>query len=112
MAGWDRLTERGGRMDGIKIFLEYGATGMVALMIVAVLVPAVRAFIGEMRAGRDERRAERQERAAMRKEHYEFVSNHARHTADVIAEQTEAMLKVREGLDRVCDRLGNGDLKG
>jgi flagellar biosynthesis/type III secretory pathway M-ring protein FliF/YscJ len=85
----------------VKTFLEYGATGLVALMMLAVLVPIVRAFIAEMRAGRIEREAERQERKEMREEHNEFVVNHARHT-------TEALLQVKDGLEQVCRRL-NGE---
>jgi len=77
-------------------YLRYGATGLVALIILAVLVPVIRAFVEELKASR-------QERQEMRKEHNEFVINHARHT-------TDALLQVKEGLEHVCRRL-NGDSK-
>ena len=76
-------------------YLKYGATGLVALIILAVLVPVIRAFVDELRASRQERRE-------MRKEHNEFVINHARHT-------TEALLQVKDGLEQVCRRLNGGD---
>ena len=75
-------------------YLKYGATGLVALTILVVLVPVIRAFVEELRASR-------QERQEMRREHNEFVINHARHT-------TDALLQVKEGLEQVCRRL-NGD---
>ena len=75
-------------------YLKYGATGLVTLIILAVLVPVIRAFVEELRASR-------QERKEMRREHNEFVVNHARHT-------TEALLQVKDGLEQVCRRL-NGD---
>ena len=75
-------------------YLRYGATGLVALIIMAVMVPVIRAFVEELKASR-------QERQEMRKEHNEFVINHARHT-------TDALLQVKEGLEQVCRRL-NGD---
>lgn len=75
-------------------YLKYGATGLVALTILVVLVPVIRAFVEELKASR-------QERQEMRKEHNEFVINHARHT-------TDALLQVKEGLEQVCRRL-NGD---
>jgi len=75
-----------------KEFLEYGATGLVAMMILVVLVPVVRAFITEMRASRVERKE-------MRQEYNDFVINHARHT-------TSALVQVREGLEQVCRKLG------
>jgi len=77
-------------------YLKYGATGLVALIILAVLVPVIRAFVDELKASR-------QERKEMREEHNEFVTNHARHT-------TEALLQVKDGLELVarslCDRHG------
>ncbi len=76
----------------MKEFLEYGATGLVALMMLAVLVPVVRAFIAEMRASRVERRE-------MRQEHKEFITNHAAH-------QTEALLEVKAGLESIASSLG------
>jgi uncharacterized membrane protein YcjF (UPF0283 family) len=75
-------------------YLKYGATGVLALIILVVLVPVIRAFVEELK----ESRRERQE---MRKEHNEFVVNHARRT-------TEALLQVKDGLEQVCRRL-NGD---
>jgi uncharacterized membrane protein YcjF (UPF0283 family) len=75
-------------------YLKYGATGLVAVIILAVMVPVIRAFIEELK----ESRRERQE---MRKEHNDFVINHARHT-------TDALLQVKDGLEQVCRRL-NGD---
>ena len=75
-------------------YLKYGATGLVALTILVVLVPVIRAFVEELKASRLERRE-------MRKEHNEFVTNHAWHT-------TDALLQVKEGLEQVCRRL-NGD---
>jgi len=75
-------------------YLKYGATGLVAVIILAVMVPIIRAFIEELK----ESRRERQE---MRKEHNDFVVNHARHT-------TEALLQVKDGLEQVCRRL-NGE---
>ena len=75
-------------------YLKYGVTGLVALTILVVLVPVIRAFVEELKASRLERRE-------MRKEHNEFVINHARHT-------TDALLQVKEGLEQVCRRL-NGD---
>jgi len=75
-------------------YLKYGATGLVALTILVVLVPVIRAFVEELRASR-------QERQEMRREHNEFVINHARHT-------TDALLQVKEGLEQVC-RCLNGD---
>jgi uncharacterized membrane protein YcjF (UPF0283 family) len=75
-------------------YLKYGATGLVAVIILAVMVPVIRAFIDELK----ESRRERQE---MRKEHNDFVVNHARHT-------TEALLQVKDGLEQVCRRL-NGE---
>jgi uncharacterized membrane protein YcjF (UPF0283 family) len=75
-------------------YLKYGATGLVAVIILAVMVPVIRAFIEELK----ESRRERQE---MRKEHNDFVVNHARHT-------TEALLQVKDGLEQVCRRL-NGE---
>lgn len=75
-------------------YLKYGATGLVALTILFVLVPVIRAFVEELKASR----LERQE---MRREHNEFVTNHARHT-------TDALIQVKEGLEQVCRRL-NGD---
>jgi len=72
-------------------FLKYGVTGLVAIIILAVMVPVIRAFIDELK----ESRRERQE---MRKEHNDFVINHARHT-------TEALLQVKDGLEQVCRRL-------
>ena len=76
-------------------YLKYGATGLVALIILAVMVPVIRAFIEELK----ESRRERQE---MRKEHNEFIVNHARHT-------TEALLQVKESLENVCRRLNGGN---
>ena len=75
-------------------YLKYGATGLVALIILAVLVPVIRAFVEELKASR-------QERQEMRREYNEFVINHARHT-------TDALLQVKESLENVCRRL-NGD---
>jgi uncharacterized membrane protein YcjF (UPF0283 family) len=75
-------------------YLKYGATGLIAVIILVVMVPVIRAFIEELK----ESRRERQE---MRKEHNEFVVNHARHT-------TEALLQVKDGLEQVCRRL-NGE---
>jgi uncharacterized membrane protein YcjF (UPF0283 family) len=77
-------------------YLKYGATGLVALIILAVLVPVIRAFVEELKASR-------QERQEMRKEHNEFVINHAQHT-------TDALLQVKDSLEHVCRRL-NGDSK-
>jgi hypothetical protein len=77
-------------------YLKYGATGLVALIIIGVLVPVIRAFVEELKASREERRE-------MRKEHNEFVINHAQHT-------TDALLQVKESLEHVCRRL-NGDSK-
>ena len=76
-------------------YLKYGATGLVAVIILAVMVPVIRAFIEELK----ESRRERQE---MRKEHNEFIVNHARHT-------TEALLQVKESLENVCRRLNGGN---
>jgi uncharacterized membrane protein YcjF (UPF0283 family) len=76
-------------------YLKYGATGLVAVIILAVMVPVIRAFIEELK----ESRRERQE---MRKEHNDFVINHARHT-------TEALLQVKDGLEQVCQRLNGED---
>jgi hypothetical protein len=75
-------------------YLKYGATGLIAVIILVVMVPVIRAFIEELK----ESRRERQE---MRKEHNDFVINHARHT-------TEALLQVKDGLEQVCRRL-NGE---
>ncbi len=75
-------------------YLRYGATGLVALIILAVLVPVIRAFVEELRASR-------QERQEMRKEHNAFVTNHAQHT-------TEALCQVKESLESVCRRLNGG----
>ena len=72
-------------------YLKYGATGLVALIILAVLVPVIRAFVDELKASRLERRE-------MRAEHNEFVINHARHT-------TDALLQVKDSLEQVCRRL-------
>ena len=77
-------------------YLKYGATGLVALIIMGVLVPVIRAFVDELKASR-------RERQEMRKEHNEFVINHAQHT-------TEALLQVKDSLEHVCRRL-NGDSK-
>ena len=77
-------------------YLKYGATGLVALIIIGVLVPVIRAFVEELKASR-------QERQEMRKEHNEFVISHAQHTTDVL-------LQVKDGLEQVCRRL-NGDSK-
>jgi len=33
-------------------YLKYGATGLVALIILAVLVPVIRAFVDELKASR------------------------------------------------------------
>jgi hypothetical protein len=77
-------------------YLKYGATGLVALIIMGVLVPVIRAFVDELKASR-------RERQEMRKEHNEFVINHAQHT-------TDALLQVKESLEHVCRRL-NGDSK-
>ena len=77
-------------------YLKYGATGLVALIILAVLVPVIRAFVDELKASRQERRE-------MRAEHNEFVINHAQHT-------THALLQVKDSLENVCRRL-NGDSK-
>lgn len=74
-------------------YLKYGATGLVAVIILAVMVPVIRAFIEELK----ESRRERQE---MRKEHNDFIVNHARHT-------TEALLQVKDGLEQVCRRLND-----
>ncbi len=76
----------------MKEFLEYGATGLVALMMLAVLVPVVRAFVAEMRASRVERKE-------MRQEYREFITNHAAH-------QTEALLEVKVGLESIAASLG------
>lgn len=73
-------------------YLKYGATGLVALIILAVMVPVIRAFIEELK----ESRRERQE---MRKEHREFITNHAAH-------QTDALREVRAGLENVASSLG------
>jgi hypothetical protein len=77
-------------------YLKYGATGLVALIIMGVLVPVIRAFVEELKASR-------QERQEMRREHNDFVINHAQHT-------TDALLQVKESLEHVCRRL-NGDSK-
>jgi len=66
----------------------------VALTILVVLVPVIRAFVEELKASRFERQE-------MRKEQNDFVTNHARHT-------TDALLQVKEGLEQVCRRL-NGE---
>ncbi len=78
-------------------YLKYGATGLVALIILAVLVPVIRAFVEELKASR----VERQE---MRHEHMTFVTNHAQHT-------TDALLQVKESLEQVCRRLNEGGSK-
>jgi uncharacterized membrane protein YcjF (UPF0283 family) len=75
-------------------YLKYGATGLVAIIILAVMVPVIRAFIEELKESR-------RERQDMRREHNEFIINHARHT-------TDALLQVKDGLEQVCRRL-NGD---
>jgi uncharacterized membrane protein YcjF (UPF0283 family) len=77
-------------------YLKYGANGLVALVILAVMVPVIRAFVEELKASR-------RERQEMRKEHNEFVINHAQHT-------THALLQVKDSLENVCRRL-NGDSK-
>ena len=77
-------------------YLRYGANGLVALVILAVMVPVIRAFVEELKASR-------RERQEMRKEHNEFVINHAQHT-------TDALLQVKDSLENVCRRL-NGDNK-
>jgi uncharacterized membrane protein YcjF (UPF0283 family) len=76
-------------------YLKYGANGLVALVILAVMVPVIRAFVEELKASR-------QERQEMRKEHNEFVINHAQHT-------TDALLQVKESLEHVCERLNGGN---
>jgi len=76
-------------------YLKYGANGLVALVILAVMVPVIRAFVEELKASR-------QERQEMRKEHNEFVINHAQHT-------TDALLQVKESLEHVCQRLNGGN---
>jgi len=76
-------------------YLKYGANGLVALVILAVMVPVIRAFVEELKASR-------QERQEMRKEHNEFVINHAQHT-------THALLQVKESLEHVCQRLNGGN---
>ena len=73
-------------------YLKYGATGLVALIILAVMVPVIRAFIEELK----ESRRERQE---MRKEHQVFITNHAAH-------QTEALREVKSGLESIASSLG------
>lgn len=80
----------------MKEFLEYGATGLVALLMVVVLAPMVRAFIIELQASR-------KERGEMRKEHADFVENHSRHVIN-------ALVEVKYGLEAVCRRL-NGEKK-
>ena len=77
-------------------YLKYGATGLVALIIMGVLVPVIRAFVEELKASR-------RERQEMRREHNAFVINHAQHT-------TDALLQVKDSLEHVCRRL-NGDSK-
>ena len=72
-------------------YLKYGANGLVALVILAVMVPVIRAFVEELKASR-------RERQEMRKEHNEFVINHAQHT-------TDALLQVKDSLENVCRRL-------
>jgi len=73
-------------------YLKYGATGLIALIILAVMVPIIRAFIEELK----ESRHERQE---MRKEHQIFITNHAAH-------QTDALRGVKSGLENVASSLG------
>ena len=89
------ILEDPGVQKWLAEYLKYGATGLVALIILAVMVPVIRAFVEELKASR-------QERQEMRKEHNEFVINHAQHT-------TDALLQVKDSLENVCRRLNGGN---
>ncbi len=75
-------------------YLQHGITGIIALVVVGLLAPVTLAFIAELRASRAER-------AAMRAAYEALVTEHLRRN-------TDAMDRVRDGLDEVCRRLNGG----
>ena len=83
--------------------LKWGALGFVALMVLAVVVPLVRAFVNEMRRGREERERmaeqSQKEREAMFERFAGFVSNEAAH-------HTAALHNVARTLQSLSERVG------
>lgn len=77
-------------MNGTDL-LRYGLPGLVALMVVLIVVPIVRAFVEELAASRAERRE-------MRDQFDRYVTVQAKAV-------TEALTQVRDGLDDICRRL-------
>lgn len=87
-------------------YLEYGATGLVLLIIAGILAPVIRGFVRELAENRTERTAiasaaavERQE---MREQHEKFVTDHAQRVL-------EAMDQVNASLKGVADRVNHVD---
>ena len=85
-------------MPSVKDFLDYGAFGLVALLMVVVVVPLVRAFVSEMRASR----AERERFWTM---HTDYINNAAAHVAAGYERVTAALDNVKDGLAAVARRL-------
>ena len=72
--------------------LKWGALGFVAFVVLVVIVPMVRAFIGEMKHSREEREK-------MFGDFCAFVKNDASH-------HTAALNSVNVALERLCERVG------
>ncbi len=92
--------------------VEFGWPGFLCLVVLAILVPIVSSFAGELKASRKERVDMREEQTKERDElrhdakivrdtYDNLICNH-------ITSNTEALTKVREALDSVCRKL-NGD---
>ena len=86
-------------------FLEYGATGLVMVIILIVLAPTLRSFANELKEGREERKQ-------MREEQVKFAGNHAQHTTDALIEvktalaaQTELVRALTDGVNHTLSRM-------
>lgn len=72
--------------------LKWGALGFVAFVVLVVIVPMVRAFVGEMKHSREERER-------MYGDFCSFVKNDAEH-------HRAALQSVNVTLERLCERVG------
>ena len=79
-------------MTGESELLKWGALGFVAFVVLVVIVPMVRAFIGEMKHSREEREK-------MFGEFSAFVKNDVSH-------HRAALQSVNVTLERLCERVG------
>ncbi len=78
-----------------KVLAEYGAVGVV---LVAIIVPIVRAFIGELAANRQERKEQQQQTMTL-------ITNHLEHSTAANRDLARAVTGMGEQVGKLCDKL-------